>query len=67
MEARYTRYTFRDDNDGHSYLLPVDKIKAFELWLEDTDSEDFDCERFSEFYINGLIEQVSFERPRRDQ
>lgn len=62
------RYTFREDADGHSYLLPVEKVKEFEAWLAlDPESEDFDCDLFEEYYANNPINTFSFEDPRRDQ
>jgi len=27
------RYKFLSDDDGHTYLVPVEKIEAFEKWL----------------------------------
>ena len=48
------RFTLVSDGDGHEFVIPVSQLKTFESWLEmDPESEDFDCERFNDFRIDG--------------
>jgi len=57
------RSTQVSDESGHEYVIPVHKLLEFEEWNEmDTESEDFDCERFDEFRIDGG--RLTFTDPR---
>lgn len=33
-KAEPVRMCFVKDDDGHTYLIPVDQRKAFEVWME---------------------------------
>ncbi len=51
------------DESGHEYVIPVHLKIEFEEWNEmDTESENFDCERFNEFRKDGGI--LTFTDPR---
>jgi hypothetical protein len=44
------RFTLVSDNDGHEYVIPLARKIEFDKWVE---AEDFDCDRFNEFRIEG--------------
>jgi hypothetical protein len=48
------RWTLVSDESGHDYVIPVYRLVEFREWNEmDTESEEFDCERFNEFRLDG--------------
>jgi len=48
------RFTLASDESGHEYVIPVAKKAEFNKWNEmDTESEEFDCELFDEYRIDG--------------
>jgi len=48
------RYCLVSDEDGHNYVIPLARKIEFDVWQEtDAESEDFKCELFSEFRIEG--------------
>lgn len=48
------RHTVVSDNDGHEYVIPVEKVEQFYIWLEDEELSTYeDCERYDEYRVNG--------------
>jgi hypothetical protein len=48
------RFTLVSDESGHEYVIPVARKIEFDTWnAMDTESEDFECELFNEFRIEG--------------
>ena len=45
------RFVFRTDDDGHWYAIPVEKIVAFDDWVDDLG--DIDPDAFNEHRIDG--------------
>lgn len=59
------KYCFRRDDDGHWYLIPVERSKLFsellESGLENDDYCDF-CNEFDEYRIDSP-QHFTFENP----
>jgi hypothetical protein len=48
------RYFIGSDESGHEYVVPIARKLEFDRWSEsDTEAEDFDCDKFDEFRIDG--------------
>lgn len=59
-----TRYKFLQDDDGHDYLVPVDKEQAFRVWLEAAPYwENYGGEDFSEYRTACHPNCYTFENP----
>jgi len=57
------RFTLVSDESGHGYVIPVHRLLEFEEWNQmDYDREEFDCELFSDFRLDGG--RLTFTDPR---
>ena len=57
------RFTVVSDNDGHEYMIPVEKVEEFYKWLEDEELSTYEaCDRYDEYRIDGG--RLTFENPR---
>lgn len=55
-----TRYMFIRDDDCHWYIIPIEKKKAFDNWVQSSDeynslriNEEYTGENFDSYMING--------------
>lgn len=66
------RYCFRQDDDGHWYMLPTECVKAFERLLPKvyaetlTKNEDRQWSRMEAHRLPGGIDGISFDSPMED-
>lgn len=57
------RWTLVSDESGHRYVIPIARKIEFDAWSQmDTESEDFNCDLFNEFRIDGGL--LTFADPR---
>lgn len=58
------RFVFRQDSDCHWYMIPIEAIESFENWNnEDTETDEFDPDRFYHCALGGGIQDISFTLP----
>lgn len=50
-------YVLASDGDGHWYVIPVEKQKAWWKWADDEDN--WDIPEYAE-YVNGPVSNVRF-------
>ena len=60
-----TEYVIVSDDDGHYYVIPADKIKEWNHWLESQDYQDGIAPIWCE-EIGGAINLVKFKNYRID-
>lgn len=60
------RFNFRQDDDGHHYLIRVNDNAKFDLWLEAAPYWDgFEGKEFDEDMLSGGVSSYSFTSPER--
>lgn len=48
------RWTLVSDESGHEYVIPIARKIEFDTWSQmETELEEFNCELFNEFRIEG--------------
>ena len=56
------RFRLVSDNDGHDYVIPVEKTNEFYKWLDDEERSTYDeCGKYDEY----RTERFTFTDPRR--
>jgi len=61
------RYTFVTDDDCHWYLIPAERVEAFELWEEAGPYwDDYDGDDFNNYRIDGGPHGWTFTDPKED-
>ena len=66
MRAKKPRFRFMEDDDGHTYLIPVGQENEFRAWLvaiTDEDGKDVDPELFDLCHFDGDPSRITFEAP----
>lgn len=66
-EGTPIRFTFRDDDSGHWYLVPLDELAEFQACLDKSDEDEgkeFN-QRYAEYMIQSHPSHYSFENPIR--
>jgi hypothetical protein len=62
------RYKLLKDDDGHAYIIPVEKEEEFEKWVRaTTDNEDYEGPSFEHLVIGGSPSLVTFTDPQVGQ
>lgn len=61
------RFKMVSDDDGHRYVVPVEKVEEFGRWVEAGPYwEGWQGEDFNDYAIGGAPSLVTFESPRTD-
>lgn len=64
-KAEPTRMCFVKDDDGHTYLIPVDQREDFEIWMEAGPYWDgYEGPEFDKACIGGSATHYSFIDPK---
>lgn len=73
LRIRVQRYRFLQDDDGHWYKIPADKVEAFQLWLriwdypvDDTRYGSWVGKDFSDYRLSGGPESWTFVDAKED-
>jgi hypothetical protein len=67
MSETAGRFTFRDDDDGHWYLVPMDELEEFQAGLDVSDLDECACfnEKYESYRISSHPSHYSFTDPIR--